>query len=510
MPCRRHFPEVLSIILLVLVTYSCTKRREVNSDIPTTILVLTESDDPNNPLYIAKIPSFENYNTREYITNKTFDTLSLTISNWDLLTIGAVKNNLDTLIVNVGDTLSIKLSNGELLKSLGKKKIKKWNYNSIFKSSKTKQKADSLFNLFFEKRILPMQLEPLKVTNGKYQLLLTISENQFNSKISQEVKNQIPFLLEMKKQLIIEYQQKLENEEVDQNKIQFYTSFLKREIEGELSFLHSRLRDSTIREFLLKEVIPLKNKNNSAEEYADLNNQINLHYFNYNSNTSFFNANELYKIYNDIPNRFDSIWIEKARMICIERMAQSKGNIASIVKYFDDFNTRYKNPQFKKYIEDEYLIDNLKLYKAPYDINFIDQKGVQKSWTELKASLAGKVIYADYWASWCGPCRRAIPASRKLKKLLKNQEIVFVYFSIDEDKNKWLKAIKEEKIKEYEHNYLILNHNASNLENKLKIKSIPRYLIYDKKGQLVNHNAPGPEKNQIRLLLNALIDENKD
>ena len=492
---------------MLLVTNSC---KENNATTPDEIIVFTESDDPNNPLYLSKIPSFENYNTREYGTNKTFDTLKLTISNWGLLTVGAKENNLDTLIVNKGDTLRLKLNKGELLKSLGKKKIEKWNYNSILKSSKTKQTADSLFNLFLEKRIVPKELVPLRVTNGKYQLLLPFSENRFNPNVSQTDKGQIPLLLKMNKQLIEEYQHQLQKEGVNQDKIQLYRSFLRKEIKKKLSFLYSQLRDSLIKEFLLNEVIKLNAMDRADEQYSNLAEQFNIHYVDYNSNTPFLNANKLYEIYNDIPNRFDSIWTEKARMICLERMIWEKGNFDSIAKYYDDFNKRYNNPLFKKYIEDEYLIDTKKLYKAPYNINISDQKGVEKSWDELKASLTGKVIYADYWASWCGPCRRAMPASRKLKEFYKNQDVAFVYLSIDKDKNKWLKASRDEKIDTYEHNYLILNHNAANLENKLKIQRIPRYLIYDRKGQLINHDAPNPETNEIIVLLNSLIGENKD
>jgi hypothetical protein len=98
-----------------------------------------------------------------------------------------------------------------------------------------------------------------------------------------------------------------------------------------------------------------------------------------------------------------------------------------------------------------------------------------------------------------------MPDSRKLQKIYRNKDISFVFFSIDKDRDKWILASKDEKINN--HNYLVLNHNASNLKNKLKIDKIPRYLLYNKKGELINHNAPGPETKEIRTLLNTLLIE---
>jgi hypothetical protein len=96
-----------------------------------------------------------------------------------------------------------------------------------------------------------------------------------------------------------------------------------------------------------------------------------------------------------------------------------------------------------------------------------------------------------------------MPSSRKLKEDYKNKNVEFVFFSIDNDKDMWLSASKTEMINE--HNYLVLNHHASNLKNRLKINKIPRYLLYNHDGVLINHDAPGPETNEIRILLDKLI-----
>jgi len=194
-------------------------------------------------------------------------------------------------------------------------------------------------------------------------------------------------------------------------------------------------------------------------------------------------------------------------MLCLEKMIMEKGSMDSINKYFDQFNTEYNNTYFKQYMNDTYFVDAKTFYDAPYNIDFVDAKKNKKDWEQLKSSLQGHVIYVDYWASWCGPCRRAMPAARKLKELYKDHNIAFVYFSIDKDEEKWITASKEEKIRLHEHNYLIVNHVASNLKNKLKIDGVPRYLLYNKEGNLVHHDAPSPDSDEIQVLFDTLLTE---
>ncbi|GAB3162670.1 TlpA family protein disulfide reductase [Telluribacter humicola] len=59
-----------------------------------------------------------------------------------------------------------------------------------------------------------------------------------------------------------------------------------------------------------------------------------------------------------------------------------------------------------------------------------DAKGNKLTLDDIKKRHAGKVIYLDFWASWCAPCRAAMPASAGLREGLKNKQVVFVYLSI--------------------------------------------------------------------------------
>lgn len=116
------------------------------------------------------------------------------------------------------------------------------------------------------------------------------------------------------------------------------------------------------------------------------------------------------------------------------------------------------------------------------DVEIIDAEGKTHTLAEFK----GKYVYIDFWASWCVPCNREIPHMKELEKKLNNDNVVFVGISTDEDETAWKEALARHGLSE--------NQFRGNRElmEMLSIQSIPRYVIYDKDGKLVNANAPRP------------------
>ena len=127
-----------------------------------------------------------------------------------------------------------------------------------------------------------------------------------------------------------------------------------------------------------------------------------------------------------------------------------------------------------------------------------------KTKTTLSAVLQahkGKVIYIDFWASWCAFCRAAFPASRKLHSEFEN--VVFLYLSTDANFESWKAANKKEALTE--NSYFILNNKTSNYLRKLAIDLIPRYVLIDQNGTIVNPKAPGPDSDKTKEELNDLL-----
>jgi thiol-disulfide isomerase/thioredoxin len=123
--------------------------------------------------------------------------------------------------------------------------------------------------------------------------------------------------------------------------------------------------------------------------------------------------------------------------------------------------------------------------------------------TSLK-SLRGKYVYIDVWATWCGPCIRQIPALKKVEEQYKGKNIAFVSMSIDKkkDKAKWRKMIKEKKLGGIQ--LFSENDWNSKFVRDYQITGIPRFILIDPKGNIVDADAPRPTDPRLVALFDSL------
>lgn len=117
----------------------------------------------------------------------------------------------------------------------------------------------------------------------------------------------------------------------------------------------------------------------------------------------------------------------------------------------------------------------------------------------------GKIVLVDFWASWCVPCRKEMPYLKDLKQKFNEDEFKVIEISIDNDYSAWVRASKLESLSKEEENYIISNWKKSSLYKNFKIEAIPRYLLFDKNGKIINDNAPRPSENELKKLIKASI-----
>ena len=104
----------------------------------------------------------------------------------------------------------------------------------------------------------------------------------------------------------------------------------------------------------------------------------------------------------------------------------------------------------------------------------------------------GKVVYIDFWASWCGPCIAEFPKAEELKKRFSdNEEVVFINVSIDESIQDWKDALDEHQPKGIN---LLADENT---QKEYLLLSIPRYMIIHRDGTIDGESAPRPSDMEV-------------
>lgn len=117
----------------------------------------------------------------------------------------------------------------------------------------------------------------------------------------------------------------------------------------------------------------------------------------------------------------------------------------------------------------------------------------------------GKYVYIDVWATWCGPCRAEIPFLQKIEEKYKGKNIEFISLSVDEAKNydKWKTMVKDKQLGGVQ---VIADNNwTSSFITAYGINSIPRFILIDPKGNVVDANAKRPSEAALQTQLDALL-----
>ncbi|WP_298555730.1 TlpA disulfide reductase family protein [uncultured Algibacter sp.] len=173
-------------------------------------------------------------------------------------------------------------------------------------------------------------------------------------------------------------------------------------------------------------------------------------------------------------------------------------DVDAFYKMYTENSTNEKN---NKLIAEKYnKLTALKKGKpSPKFVDYENHAGGKMSLDDLK----GKYVYIDVWATWCGPCIQQIPYLQEVEKKYHDKNIEFVSISIDTPNNheKWKTMVNEKGLSGIQ---LIADNNwNSNFVQEYQIQGIPKFILIDAEGNIVDSNAPRPSSEKLIELFNS-------
>lgn len=126
--------------------------------------------------------------------------------------------------------------------------------------------------------------------------------------------------------------------------------------------------------------------------------------------------------------------------------------------------------------------DTTKEYKEAPDFSLKTMKGE----TFTLSDHEGKVVVINIWATWCGPCRKEIPEFIKMQRDMRDQGVLFVGVSVDEEGWEAVRPYAQK----MDINYPVVIDDGSVFEGYGPFRLIPTSYIINKKGQ-VEYVVPG-------------------
>ncbi len=127
------------------------------------------------------------------------------------------------------------------------------------------------------------------------------------------------------------------------------------------------------------------------------------------------------------------------------------------------------------------------------DLN--DAQFSTESFNSILKQYKGKVVYLDFWASWCGPCKKEMPYSQTLKQKLDGKDVAFVYLSTDKNGTSWTKMIDQMQLTG--DHYRASPALKQEIVDRFNLQYIPRYVLINKEGKVADNNAKRPSDPMI-------------
>ena len=491
----------LSLAFIICLSFGCKQKAVIEEVIiPEKNEVAFFVDNySDSPIRIRFFRSIADSLEADYYAYQGKDTLTIPIYQPEVILISHKSIYSDTLYVTKGDSIRVLLpQSGEAFQLSGGKK-------SISTSSSKQAYLDSLYRLY---TISNNKFKPIEINSDfeKINLGFPLTLNKDLLKTNPDAFN-----------LLVEgLLDKLSEQRLKQEGTSGLSDLneLKLDLEKRMAFyrLMSLLRWTKSQE--------IRSKAFSSDLFTSefiINSRFGMGYFqnfiiqvvlegktDRSRSMEYINYKEAYdKLPNHMP---EGELLKLGRETSLFKMVEYKEPYVEISDYLNEYMMTYQDSTFLEEFTEQFLLGYEKQINEKVGLNLLKADGSVIRFQDILIKHKGKVIYIDYWASWCAPCIEAMPYAEALRKEYANEDIVFVYLSSDNDQSAWKKAAEKYGLSNYENSFLNLNHGNSEFIKALQIQSIPRYLIYDANGRLVEKNAPGPKDPSIKEMLEKYIE----
>lgn len=500
--------SILSAILITFLFCNCKGEKDQKSlkaqkANTVTVIIDSQQSTPTSvvtPFYFTYPP------TNRAVSYSKSDTLTIPLEKPEIITLENQNILTDSLIVYPGDTIKLAVHEDrfetELISNVVNP-IQISTFDSIVDSYELKEVIDSLYGIYITNNY--SNLMPLYNDYSRIELHQVLP----NFEMFKKDTTSLHFFVENYMSLFEKFKEGIRNNFSDKERL-LLNEIFRNKLHTALSTLSRHSGSPKIQTLLISDLFISDSTLLYPNAWRYLNTAMAEVYFKddveYSRSMAHFN---LTKRYDSIPVYFSDKLSKYARIMSLEEMISQGNSLKEVTAYFNKFNNEYGETDFKDYFESTNLLNLKAMYGTADGVNLINNTNQVTSLDTILGYLKDKVVYVDYWASWCAPCRKAMPASRELHKQYMGEDVVFIYLSIDKNKDEWQNASTIEHLDAHDHSYLVLNHDQSKFTEQLKIKTIPRYLLYNKKGELVHQNAPGPDSKEIRKMIDNYLTKDE-
>ena len=181
-------------------------------------------------------------------------------------------------------------------------------------------------------------------------------------------------------------------------------------------------------------------------------------------------------------------------LLLLNNRAYFSSNDTEAKELFNGFSEEAKNSFYGQALKKQIFPKTLKGKSVP-EFSLPDRN--EKVYSMKELSKGKKCVLIDFWASWCGPCRKSIPFLKKMYQDLVDQGLEIISISIDKSNADWLKALDEEQLP-----WPCLIDTENVFAEKFDGRAIPMFILVDENGIVVEDNLRDQAlKNKIEELI---------